>query len=95
MLIQMFLISVFGLENRINRYSDYLGTHFYNQHEQFRTVNGWFMPRLEFSKFDGNPSNYTLFIISFERYVESKISDNKLHLCYLVQHCKNTVKRKD
>ena len=90
--------SVFGSENHINRHSNpcvNLGLHFNNQHEQFRTVNDWFMPRPEFPKFDGNPLNYTLFINGFERHVESKISDNKLLLCYLIQHCENTVKRKD
>ena len=71
-----------------------MGSHFNNQPEQFRTVNDWFMPRPELPKFDGNPLNYTFFINGFEKHIESKISDNKLLLCYLIQHCENTVKEK-
>ena len=89
--------SVFGSENPINRHSNpcvNVGSYFNNQPEQFRTVNDWFMPRPELPKFDGNPLNYTLFINGFEKHIESKISDNKLLLCYLIQHCENTVKEK-
>ena len=52
------------------------------------------MPRPELPKFNGNPLNYTFFINGFEKHIESKTSENKLLLYYLIQHCENTVKEK-
>ena len=36
------------------------------------------MPHPEFSKFDGNPWSYFLFINGFKKHIEFKISNNKM-----------------
>ena len=52
------------------------------------------MSRPEFTKLDGNPLNYILFTSGFEKNIKSKISDNKLLLCYLIQLCEKTGEEK-
>jgi len=70
------------------------GPQFYDYQMQSRTIDDYFMPRPEFAKFDGNPLNYRIFINGFEKHIETKVSDGKLRLCYLIQHCEVKVKSK-
>ena len=53
-----------------------------------------FLPRLELSKFSGDPLEFKLFINNFETHVESRLQDQRALLCLLVQHCTDPVKEK-
>ena len=54
-------------------------------------INNFTIPKIEISKFDGNPLRYWPFIRSFENAVENRIKDNSIRLDILVQHCTGEV----
>ena len=54
-------------------------------------INNFTIPKIEISKFDGNPLRYWPFIKSFENVIENKIKDNSIRLDILVQHCTGEV----
>ena len=53
-----------------------------------------FLPRPEFPKFNGDPQNFTTFKNEFVKYIVPKVSDHKMLLCYLLQHCETKVRDK-
>ena len=53
-----------------------------------------FLPRPEFPKFNGDPLNFTTFKNEFVKYIVPKVSDHKMLLCYLLQHCETKVRDK-
>ena len=54
-----------------------------------------FLPRLEFSKFSGDPLEFKNFLSNFETtHVESRVTDQNTLFCLLVQHCTEPIKDK-
>ncbi|XP_053381765.1 uncharacterized protein LOC128549256 [Mercenaria mercenaria] len=53
---------------------------------------GFNLPKPELLTFNGSVIDYTKFIKNFETYVESKVSDNRLKLSYLIQYCSGEAK---
>ena len=50
------------------------------------------MPKPEILTFNGNVLDYCKFIKNFETNVESKVTDNRLRLSYLIQYCAGEAK---
>ena len=53
-----------------------------------------FLPRPEFPKSNGDQLNFTTFKNEFVKYIVPKVSDHKMLLCYLLQHCETKVRDK-
>ena len=53
-----------------------------------------FLPRPEFPKFNGDLLNFTTFKNEFVKYIVPEVSDHKMLLCYLLQHCETKVRDK-
>ncbi|XP_053400462.1 uncharacterized protein LOC128557274 [Mercenaria mercenaria] len=53
---------------------------------------GFNLPKPELLAFNGSVIDYTKFIKNFETNVESKVSDNRLKLSYLIQYCSGEAK---
>ena len=51
------------------------------------------LPKVEISKFSGNPMNYTKFVKTFESNVETFTQDSSRRLLLLIQHCEGKAKR--
>ena len=62
-----------------------------SRQQQQTIVDSINTPRIELSKYDGNPLRYWPFIRSFENVVEAKTKDNSLRLDTLIQHCTGEV----
>ena len=50
-----------------------------------------FLPRLEFSKFKGNPLEFNLFLNNFEIHLEPRVQDEQTLFCLLLQDCNEDI----
>ena len=50
-----------------------------------------FLPRPEFSKFNGNPHEFKSFLNNFETHLEPRVRDERTLFCLLLQHCSDDI----
>lgn len=53
---------------------------------------GFNLPKPELFTFSGKPTEYSKFVKNFETNIESKVSDDRLRLSYLIQYCEGEAK---
>ena len=53
-----------------------------------------YLPRPEFTKFNGNPLEFKTFMNDFNKHIVPKLRDPALLLSYLLQHCKPEIRKK-
>ena len=51
------------------------------------------LPKPQLLTFNGNPTDYCKFICNFDTNIESRLSDCRLKLSYLIQYCEGEAKR--
>ena len=50
-----------------------------------------FLPRPEFSKFNGKPLEFKSFLNNFEMHLELRVLDERTLFFLLLQHCSNNI----
>ena len=53
-----------------------------------------FLPRPDFTKFNGDPLEFQSFIANFETHIEPRVIDNQMLFSLLLQHCEDKIKPK-